>query len=271
MIRAAEEQGEIKSVRTPGKHRRFRPEDVDALKARWRAVRGRPKKGPARGPEPGRKPAVRCVDPDLMDSEESVEFDEQNATREAEMEVAREQKAAEAKAREAATLTERQRLQVFKEHGRQLVTWRFVPDEVKAEVIAALEAYVTPKQFPAWLPDVQAYGFIQARVDAVVRGYRDEEARKADEKRKAEEARAAQEKQNAEEEQAERRIDDLIEYGTRYARSGTSTWHSDDQRVALREIKDVLKEEVDADWSEADVQNLVREELADWEEDEPEW
>ncbi len=257
VLRAAEDRGEIKSIRTSGGHRRFHPKDIDALQRKWSGVRAAARVGPS--PESIVRPLARALrlpvqrsHPEPIDEfeEEPVSLGERVTIREAERAAAA-QLAVEAKARQEAADTERKRLLELKEYGQELMRWTFLPPQIKAEVVADLEANVTAQRFPSWVPEYQARDFVKARVDAIVKRHQDDEDRKS------------------KEEQEERRLDALISSAMTYARLKTLGWDSDDQRVALGDIERALDEEVEADWSDSDARRVVEEELADWEEGEP--
>jgi excisionase family DNA binding protein len=258
VLRAAEDRNEIKSTRTPGGHRRFRLEDVDALKRKWAPSQTAPKRNawsesitrpPARVPVPQARQSQ--YEPIEEFEAEPLAFGERVTIREPERAVVAKRAEEEARTREAAAEAERKRLLGLKEYGQELMRWTLLPADVKAEVVADLEANVTAQRFPAWVPEYQAREFVKGRVDAIVKRHKDEKDRQA------------------KEEQEDRRIDALISSAMSYARSETVKWDTADQRAALRDIERVLDDEVEPDWLDADARRVVDEELADWEEDEP--
>jgi hypothetical protein len=176
---------------------------------------------------------------------------EQGSIREAERTAAAKRAEEESRTHVAAAEAERKRLLGLKEYGQELMRWTLFPADVKAEVVADLEANVTAQRFPTWVPEYQAREFVKGRVDAVVKRHQDAKDRKT------------------KEEQDERRIDALISSAMSYTRSETVEWESADQRAAMRDVERALEDEVEADWSDADARRVVDEELADWEEDEP--
>jgi hypothetical protein len=94
--------------------------------------------------------------------------------------------------------------------------------------------------------------------------------KKAEETRREEEAAPKRQRQ-VKEAQDDRRVQELIDDGMRYARSETLfDWDPDDRARALRDVERMLKDEVELDWSEQDVKDAVNDELDEWEDDDPE-
>jgi excisionase family DNA binding protein len=151
------------------------------------------------------------------------------------------------------------RLQRIKGHGRAAMPYN-LPAEWQGRVIAELERYVTPIQFPADLSDAKAAEIVRARVAGVLRPYHDAEEK------------AARQKQAKEE--ADRRRAALIAHGSDYARRETSDWDWSPSHEARDEVKKVLEREVEHDWTEREVEVEVDEVLDEWDDDddgEDEW
>ncbi len=165
----------------------------------------------------------------------------------------------ERKARE-----ETQRLQDLKSHGMGCIPYD-LPAAWRAKVIEELESYVTSERLPAWVSSVEQYGLVRGRVEVTVKAYRQEveaeNQRKRTEaaRREAEEARKRTEaKAKAE---AERRVDEVIAHGKRYAEQELREFEVFDRWEIRMEVEKALREEVSADWLEADVEELVDEVL----------
>ncbi|MBK6424146.1 MAG: excisionase family DNA-binding protein [Gemmatimonadetes bacterium] len=151
------------------------------------------------------------------------------------------------------------RLQRIKGYGRAAMPYG-LPVEWQGRVIAELERYVTPIQFPADLPDAKAAEIVRGRVAGVLRPYHD-----------AKEKDARQEKAK---EEADSRRAALIAHGGEYARRETSDWDWSAIHEARDEVKKVLDREVAHDWTEHEVEDEVDEILDGWddeEDDEGEW
>ncbi len=257
VVRSMEERGELGAIRTTGGHRRFRVEDVGRLKAKLHATHSKFLTGRSetstRRTATHPKPRPRPVEPNLAESdiEEEADPDDLEAS-EAERRAAKEQAAAEAQARAAETDAERRRLEGLKKYGLELASWALLPTEWRARVVEDLEHCVTSKRLPVWNSTADAQQMVKARVDSIIEEYHDEEERRR------------------EEDDEQRRIASLTAYGNSYARSETWNWDSSDRDRARRDVERALREEVKADWTEADVKDLVDDELAEWEEDEPE-
>jgi excisionase family DNA binding protein len=280
VVRSLTENGQLKAVRTGGGHRRYRPEEVERFTKTRRAP---PKKPPPERP-PGKPP--KRVDLEEADFEEdSPSFEELGA------EIAR----AEAKQRADA---ERQRLEGLKKYGRDLALWSLLPAEGRVLVYEDLEEFVTSKRMPPSLSVTEAQLVVSARVQQVAKQYHEAENVRLTQEREAQEQRqraeaerrqrerdAAAERQRLEAERQkqereaeeqrrkqqedERRLDALIERGTNYAWSETLTgWDSAEAQRARRDVERALKDEVKADWSEAEVEDLVNDVLYDGDEDE---
>jgi excisionase family DNA binding protein len=280
VVRSLTETGQLKAVRTGGGHRRYRPEEVERFKKARRApTRKAPPERPARKPP---KPA------DL----EGPEFEEDSPSFEdMEADIAR----AEAKQRAEA---ERQWLEGLKKYGRDVALWTLLPAEGRVLVYEDLEEFVTSKRVPPSLSVTEAQLVVSTRVQQVAKQYREAEnqrlakereaagqRQRAEAERQQRERDAAAERQRLEDErhkeereaeeqlrkqqEDERRLNALIERGKSYAWSETFTgWEYSEAQRARRDVERALKDEVQADWSETEVEDLVDDVLGDGDDDE---
>ncbi|MBP6669193.1 MAG: excisionase family DNA-binding protein [Gemmatimonadales bacterium] len=145
------------------------------------------------------------------------------------------------------------RLQRIKGYGRSAMPYG-LPAEWQGRVIAELERFVTLIQFPSDLSDAKAAEIVRARVDEVLRPWRESEEKAARQKKAKEEA--------------DRRRAALIAHGNDYARRETSDWDWSASHEARDEVKKVLEREVEHDWTEREVEDEVDEVLDEWDDDE---
>jgi excisionase family DNA binding protein len=304
-IRRLERAGKIRAARTAGGHRRFREEEVERFLKQRRAQRGRAgtkasgarlRKSPGRDQPPsrrGKNPTPRrsggtFIDESFTEGDDPLELEDDYLDDEAEelkqlarmapatpppMPVpARAPTAASAPApapqrrddlagaiRVVTDMSERlfeaNRLQMLKGYGLNAIPYG-TPAGWRAKVVLDLERFVTPTQFPKYLSHSDAVNMIRARVQEVLKPYDDELARE----------KAVREAQQA----AARRIESLRTHGRNYAQEETADWEWSEQNEARNEVDKALAEEVEADWKERDVEDLVDEILDQWvEEDEP--
>jgi hypothetical protein len=152
---------------------------------------------------------------------------------------------------------DRLRLQTIKTQGRAAIPWN-APAEWQGKVIADLERFVTPTQFPDDLSLFKAGEIVRARVDEMLRPWRE-----------AEDKAVRQKKAKTE---ADQRRAVLIAHGTEYARRATLDWDYSATIEARDEVRKVLEREVEHDWTEREVESAVDEVLDEWDdEDEEEW
>jgi excisionase family DNA binding protein len=257
VVRSLVERGELRGVRTGGGHRRIRDDDVERRRTTQRATRNKPRVSRSLATErrpaghPVRKP--RPVEPDRQRyiEEDQASFDDFAA--EIEREAAEDRAAAADAARAAAAEAERQRLEGWKKYGRDLPSCMFVPTEWRARVVEDLEEFVTGKRLPPSLAQWEAQRIVEARVDAILKQYRDADA------------------QRQQQQDEKRRLDALIVRGNDYAKWETITgWDLSESDRARREVARVLKTKVKADWTDDDVKDLVDKVLATWDDDEEE-
>jgi hypothetical protein len=115
---------------------------------------------------------------------------------------------------------------------------------------------VTAAQFPADLSYAKAFEIVRARVEEVLRPYHETEE-EAKRNRKAVE-------------ESDRRRNGLIARGNEYARRESNDWDWSSRNDARSEVGKVLNREVQADWTELEVEDAVDEVLDEWDEDEEE-
>jgi len=277
VVRSLTESGELKGARTGGGHRRYRPEEVE----RWKATRRAPAKN-APLERPTRKPSNRAEieEPDVEEDQPTLE------DLDAEFERQEMRERAEA---------ERQRLEGLKRFGRDLA--QLEPTDLRARIFEDLEEFVSSKRVPPSLSVTEAQVIVAARVHEIGKQYRDAEnqrlARERDaaaERQRAETERqqrerdAAAERQRVEDERREqereadeqrrkqqedeRKLKALIDHGNTQAwRETINRWDWSDAERARRDVERALKDEVKADWSEAEVDDLVNDVLYEGDED----
>jgi excisionase family DNA binding protein len=291
-VRKLERAGKIRAIRTRGGHRRFTEEEIAGfrksrrkgasvklgparrrakLRPRARTTQGRhPRTGeflpmgvevtddfdefeedlPFDGfdedieleayvPPPTARPAPRAVQPPLAPASRPALFEPRPAP------------AAPASV-EGTGFADRLWLQTIKGYGRAAMPWN-LPAEWQGRVIAELEQYITPIQFPADLSYAKAAEIVRARVTEVLRPWREAEEKAARQKKASEEA--------------DRRRAALIAHGTEYARRETSDWDWSPSNEARDEVKKVLERVVAHDWTEREVEGEVDEILDEWEGD----
>ena len=256
-VRKWGETGRLPEYRTPGGHRRFRAQDVEALAA------GKP---PRPAPQQAqRRQALTAFDPREPDDDEGVDdartegrmlpppWDSRAREARAGVEVLAHQardELAEAtrrkrddESREAAAAAaeeaEARRLKSLKDHGRSRASWSFVPTVWQARVGQVLERYVTSERFPAGLQNSEAKALVEEKVEDVLRPYREAQ----------------------EDEQCLRR---LTTRGKSLASTRTLSWDWTARNEARQAVKEALEQELEPDWTETDVEDLVEEVLEEW-------
>ena len=166
---------------------------------------------------------------------------------------------------------EAHRLRELKEYGMRCIPYR-LPADRQAKVIAALEEQVTPARVPSWLSHFDQRIAVQGIVNEVRRSYEETIARQKEAMRKEEEAKRmeaeAQRQAELEDLRRKRRVDELVHQGIAEEEQETKDWDFPSRYPARREIEKVLKAEVEADWTEEDVEDRVDETLEEWKEDE---
>ncbi len=265
VVRSLTETGQLKAVRTGGRHRRYKPEDVERYRTKGRAAaHGRQVEPPTKRQRP------------VYQELGEPEFEEDHPTLE---ELAAEEARQAARQRSQA---EQERLEGWKKHGRELARYTGLPAEWQAKVIETLEEFVTAKRIPATLSEWEARQIVQAQVNSGVKQYWEDqrerqqkerdaaaERRRADEERqRIEDERRQTEREAGErrrkEEEDDRRLNALIAHGLSHARWETmSGWDRTERERMLRDVERDLKDEVKVDWSEAQVTDLVDDILED--------
>ena len=289
-VRKMERDGRIRAVRTDGGHRRFTEEEVERVR-KSRSKPGRAKSAPPRRrsrasnrPIPNRNPTTgEFVGEDVVFADDSEDFDEELSIDELEefemtsrpalpppparpapapqelllnpmFFAPRPAPAAPAPAVDTGFI-DRFHLQSLKMCGRSAMPFN-LPLDWQGKVIADLERFVTLAQFPVDLPFAKAADIVRAHVETVIRPWRDtEEKAKRDRKAK---------------EDSDRRLAALISHGTEYARRETTGWDWSARNDARAEVGKVVTREVEADWTEHEVEDLVDEILDEWDDGEDE-
>ncbi|MDX2059830.1 MAG: helix-turn-helix domain-containing protein [Gemmatimonadales bacterium] len=150
---------------------------------------------------------------------------------------------------------DRGRLDAIKSSGLASIPYD-VPGRWRSKVIADLERFVSPTQFPSYVSHFEASRIVSARVEEVLAPHREEQAR----------AKAAREA----EEKARWRLVALKTHATSYAIRETIDWDWSAQLEARLEVARELEAKAQAGWSERDVEKLVDEILKDWEDEDDE-
>lgn len=242
-VRALVQTGELEGTRTTGGHRRFHPATLDAYIARRGARRSHDFREPrpeaewhqpqAREPRT-RRPLATEPKPPLEGSTNSF-------------------------ARVVDEFVENARLDELKSYGRSLIPYDAMAG-ARSAVIETLAGYVNASRFPASMPSWEARQAIDAKVAAVLEPFNAEAARVA-------EIKAATEARRADRVRDERRLDSLIERGKSHALVNTRGWDVDDAEEARAAVLEALQDEVDADWTDREVNELVDEVLEEWNEE----
>lgn len=235
-LRRLEREGLIRARRTPGGHRRFTEEAI----AQYRREKSSPRLA-----APSNPPAEVSL---LVDGPtDEPDFDRpprlpQPAPR-----------------RPVASIwappktDDQARLTGIKQLAISGIPWD-VPAPWRARVIADLEDFVTPRQFPPHLGPWEASRIARGRVEEVIAPYREQQA--------AEKARKAADQK------AEWRIVELRRHGVNYATRETMSWERSEQWAARQAATKELDVKVRAEMSERDVERMVDDVLSDWEEEE---
>jgi hypothetical protein len=143
--------------------------------------------------------------------------------------------------------SELERLASIRNRGEMIAILTGAPPAYRAEVTRDLGSYVTSDQFPPSLNFWQVQQYLAARIEHVIKPWRDE---------KDAELRSRQ---------AEKHVEGLIWHGRMHAKTRTSGWDWSQKERAMREVERALRDEVEADWSRDDVVDLADEVLEEWE------
>jgi excisionase family DNA binding protein len=246
-VRALVQTGELEDTRTIGGHRRFDPAQLDAHMARHSRRRARRSQDfheprpdaewhepQAREPRTLRPLATEPPKPPLEESTNLL-------------------------TRIADQLLENARLGELKSYGRSLIPYDATAG-ARSAVIETLASYVNASRYPATTPSWEAHQAIDAKVAAVLEPFNAEAARVA-------EIKAAKEARRALRVRDEQRRVSLIEHGKWHAFMKTVAWDVDDAEEARAEVLEALENEVEADWTEREVDQLVDEVLEAWNEE----
>lgn len=263
-LRMWTKEGKLRAVRTAGNHRRYRLEDVERFQARHgMADDDRQRPGDASGSrthpqptQPESKPtAGSWLESQLREARARTEI--LKARRDARALI--EARAAELSqaASEAAGVRRREeharRLEAMKEHGRLLALSAGLPAEWRARVTAQLERQVTAEAFPPSLPEAEAREYVRAHVETIINQHREQQERAA-----------AIERRQSELILERATVQRLVEAGKTRASLSTLWWDIEDRERARREVARALQEQVEPDWDDEDVNDLVDDVLAEW-------
>lgn len=275
-VRKLERAGKLKAVRTAGGHRRFTEEAIDRFrKERKRAsVASRPTraKRPSRAvsqlnrhPRTGEfLPADVEVMDDFEDFEEDFEPEEEYGAPQpsasvvqapAPAPVLRPKPSSDQPVPGPSVLAQvaRQiRLDTIKGYGRAAMPWS-LPTEWQARVLAHLEGFVTPAQFPDGLSHTLAAELVRASVGELLQPYH-ETVRRASEAKKSKETN-------------DRCRQNLVTHGLNYSMRETGNWDWASRAEGRDEVRKVLEREVAHDWTEREVEGAVDEVLDQWDDE----
>ncbi len=189
VVRSLTESGQLKAVRTGGRHRRYKPEDVERYRTRGRAA-----------PQDRQiKPAMKRQRPVYQKFREP-ELEEDHPTLE-ELEAEEARYAARQRSQ-----AEHERLEGWKKYGRELAKYTSLPVEWRVKIIESLEDFVTTKRIPLTLSRSEAELIVQAQVNSFVKRY-GEDVREQQQKERdaaAERRRAEEERQRIDEERRQK-------------------------------------------------------------------
>ena len=239
-VRALVQTGELEDIRTSGGHRRFDPAVLDAYLARH-SGRGARRSDAPHEPRPeaelhepqAREP--RTLRPLAIEPKPALEESTSSLTPIVDQ------------------FVENARLDELRSYGRSLIPYDATAG-ARSAVIETLASYVNASRYPATTPSWEARQAIEAKVGAVLEPFNAEAARAA-------EMKAEMEARRAKRVRDEQRLDSLIECGKRHAFGETRDWDVDDAEEARADVLEALEDEVEADWTEREVNELVDEVL----------
>jgi hypothetical protein len=144
-----------------------------------------------------------------------------------------------------------------------------LPVEWRAKLNADLKKYITLERFPLNGNPLVTSLQISKHVRDFLEPYREEQAVAAERQRKEQAAEADRQRQLKQAaDAAERRRQELIDYGRQVAQRETASWAWDDPTAEARgDVEQVLRAEVKADWEESTVRELVENRLDRYEEE----
>ncbi len=255
-VRALERSGELEAVRTPGGHRRFKPAVLDAYldkRSRGGARHRQSARTPTLARPTRRRQHARLNDeePDWLPPGEEW-HEPQPVTPSTEAAAPAPKDEALEQLRDATSrFIEQNRLDDLRSYARSLIPWD-ASVSARSAVLEATASYVTAARFPASLSVWEARQAIKGKMEAILEPYNEAAARAA--------ARKADEEQKA------RQLRSLIGHGKSRAFFATLRGKHDEAEEARAEVQDALEDEVEPDWSERDVDELVDETLEEWDE-----
>ena len=243
-VRELADSGELECERTSGGHRRFTSGALESYRSR----RSRDGRRPNRSPPPtGKRRRVPLAPDDDWDDAPPLRAPRRETAAPMAISTFSETPRAEPRreaprpAPEPDLAGEENRLAVLRQYGLNLMPLG-IPRSYESEIRDTLDEYVTSSRFPAARSLHETYDAIRTKAEAILERYNNELA-------------------------AERRVEELVEYGRSQAASITSGWDYHDREEARDEVLDELEAKVEEDWSERDVADLVDEVLSDWETD----
>ena len=266
-VREMERNGELSAVRTPGGHRRFKPAVLDAYLARRSGSNTGRQRAPTITPrapsqaQAERRTRARAFDDELPDESSAEAWDDPESFEPrppgpaAPAAKPLHEQLIEQLTRTTERLAEETRLGGLKSYGRSLIPFD-ASAAARSAVLEAMAVYVTAARFPASVPLWEARQAIEAKVAAILEPFNAAAVRKAE-----------ADTRKAEQERDDQRVESLIERGRSRALFKTLRWDNRDARDARAEAQEAPEDEVEADWSERDVDELVDEVLEEWDED----
>jgi excisionase family DNA binding protein len=245
-VRALVQTGELEDIRTSGGHRRFDPAVLDAHMARHSRRRAR-----RRQDFHERRPEADWHEPQAREPRtlRALATEPKPALEEA----------TNSPTRIVDQFVENARLDELKSYGRSLIPYDATAS-ARSAVIETLATCVNASRYPATTPSWEARQAIDAKVAAVLEPFNAEAAHMA-------EMEAAREARREVRVRDERRLDSLIERGKWHAFVETRDWDVDDANDARADVLEALEDEVEADWTEREVNELVDEVLEAWNEE----
>lgn len=267
-VRELERNGELKAERTPGGHRRFKPEVLDAYLAQ--RSRPRSKRRPTTAlPQPARRRkrmrGAKNEPPDLPppDGWDEEPFEPPPRLPAQAAPKSQQELLLEQVRQTTERFVEESRLNSLKSHGQSHIPWG-ASATARSAVIEALAEYVKARRFPASMPFWEARQAVEAKVAAIMEPFNAAAAREAARKAEADAKRKELERE-------EQRLRSLIEHGKSRAVMHTIGWDPEDKQEARADVEEALSDEVEADWSERDVDELVDDALEESDEEEDDW
>jgi len=263
-LRRWERNGLIQAERTPGGQRRYSEDDLSTLLERHAEDSHLDQSEPTIVSEQQRPTRVAGDVPPwerkVREEQAELEVTKIRAARaaliraERDERERREKREAESQRLKAAEAAERERIDRFeaaqkkrladlRAYGELCAVW--APAEYQAKVARDLISSVNVEDYPPNVPDHHARAQVNARVEELLAPWKEGE----DKKRRQLER--------------DQRVKALILSGRWYAQSETRDWDRRDAERAMREAERAMKEDVDADWSEDDVRDLVDDVLDD--------